>query len=181
MTRFESAPLVCPSRPKVCPSHQRQVNEVMTRFESAPLVCSSRPDHLSVGPASGQPSDDSIRVSTSCLPTPAGHQANKVMTRFESAPRACPNQPKTCLSDGPRTNEVMTRFESSSLACPSWPPNLSVGPASSQRSDDLIRVSTSCLPKPAGKNLSARPKSHRRSDDSSQHLLLAQTGRKTCL
>jgi hypothetical protein len=94
MTRFESALLPRPSRPQACPSDRPQATEVLTRFESARLACPSQPKHLSVGPESSQRSDDSIRVSTCCLPKPARHEANEVLTRFESAPLVCPSRPQ---------------------------------------------------------------------------------------
>jgi hypothetical protein len=125
MTRFESAPLSCPSQSKTNPSDQpshpsvesvrvstlqspkagkitfpsdrHQANDVMTRFESDPFHRPSRPKTC--------PSDR--------------HQATDLMTRFESAPFACPSRPKTCPSDRRQANVIMTRFESAHLACPS--------------------------------------------------------------
>jgi hypothetical protein len=145
----------CPS--ETCPSGRTQANKVMTRFESALLPC-PRTENLPVGPASSQRCDDWIQVSTSRWPCaaenktclPDRHQANEVMTRSESALLAFQKQPKTCPSDPCRANDVMTRFESAPLP----PKNLSAGPASSQGSDDSIRVSTARLPMPAKKLVS---------------------------
>jgi hypothetical protein len=103
---------------------------VLTRFESAPRAAQAGKKHLSVGSASSQRSDDSIRVSTFCLPKPS-------------------SRPKTCPSDRHQAHEVMTRFASALLAFSSRPQSLSVRPTSNEVNDDSIRVGTSCLPKPA--------------------------------
>jgi hypothetical protein len=147
MTRFESAPLACPSRPKTCLPDRHQINEAKTRFESAPFANPSRPKNLSVGPTSSQRSDDSFRVSTTCLCSsrpqnlsvcPSSSQRSDDSIRVSTFCLPKPADKKTCLSDRPQANEVMTRFESALLACPSRPSNLSLGPASSLRSDDSI-------------------------------------------
>jgi hypothetical protein len=134
----------------------------MTRFESAPLACTSWPQHLSFD--QGRPHNLSIRPDSSQRSKPTKWSLDSSQHRFLAL-----SGPKTCPSDRHQANEVVTRFESAPFTRSVRPKNLCVGPASSQRCDDSIRVSTSCLPKLAAKlaeQLSVRPLSSHRSGDS---------------
>jgi hypothetical protein len=103
--------------------------KVMTRFESATLVCRSQQNNLSDRPAQSQRSDDSIRVSTSCWPKPAGKLASRTDAKPSSHHRL-------------DTSQHLSRAHAGQMPAKHLP----VGPASSQRSDDSIQVSTSRWP-----------------------------------
>jgi hypothetical protein len=129
--------------------------EVLTRIESSLRWLDAGPTDKFVRRLNQttQQSDDSIRVSTSCLPTLAKELVSrtgvKPMTRFASAPRAYRCRPEN-LSGGPASSQGSDdSIRGSTSRLPKPRKHVPVLPASSQRSDDMIRVSTSCLPMPA--------------------------------